>query len=182
MYGGGRAEAPTDAGADPVKNTKSVLEVPVADPKYAPSSAARQSGARADALLGSEQIWDTQVNAHNPMMDQYGRVIGPRQTRSPSSRRITASAVALRSAQLYPLAGTPEGSSERDARSRSTIQSSRNFTTSIPASARIPHFAEDANNTLAEQQYAGQSRRGAAQHEDVLRDRRPRRSRRLDGR
>jgi sulfate permease, SulP family len=33
--------------------------------------------------FGSEQVWDSQVNAHNPMMDQEGRVYFTAQIRSP---------------------------------------------------------------------------------------------------
>jgi hypothetical protein len=83
MYGA--AELSTDKlpVLDPVNNKKWVLDVPVADPKYAPSSALANPVIAPSPYFGTEQIWDTQVNAHNPMMDQDGRVYWTAQTRSP---------------------------------------------------------------------------------------------------
>jgi hypothetical protein len=81
----GAAELSTDnlPILDPVHNTKMVMKVPVKDPKYAPSSALANPVLAPSPYWGTEQIWDTQVNAHNPMMDQDGRVYFTAQTRSP---------------------------------------------------------------------------------------------------
>ena len=67
----GAAELSTDnlPILDPVHNLKTVMKVPVRDPKYTPSSALANPVLAPSPYWGSEQIWDTQVNAHNPMMD-----------------------------------------------------------------------------------------------------------------
>jgi hypothetical protein len=150
MYGA--AELSTDKlpVLDPVKNTKSVLDVPVADPKYAPSSALANPVIAPSPYWGTEQVWDSQVNAHNPMMDQDGRVYWTAQTRSPKQPPdYCKPGSPLRSAQLYPLAGTPDG----------FIQNARQITIYDPKLKKYYHvdtcfgthhlnFAEDANNTL----------------------------------
>ena len=150
MYGA--AELSTDKlpVLDPVKNTKSVLDVPVADPKYAPSSALANPVIAPSPYFGTEQIWDSQVNAHNPMMDQDGRVYWTAQTRSPKMPPdYCKRGSPLRSAQLYPLAGTPDG----------FVQNARQITIYDPKLKKYYHvdtcfgthhlnFAEDANNTL----------------------------------
>ena len=99
---------------------------------------------------GTEQVWDSQVNAHNPMMDQDGRVYWTAQTRSPKTPPdYCKRGSPLRSAQLYPLAGTPDG----------FMQNARQITIYDPKLKKYYHvdtcfgthhlnFAEDANNTL----------------------------------
>ena len=150
MYGA--AELSTDdlPVLDPVHNIKTVMKVPLADPKYAPSSALANPVLAPSPYFGSEQVWDSQVNAHNPMMDQDGRVYYTAQTRSPKDppdycRKDSP----LRSAQLYPLAGTPGG----------FVQNARQITVYDPKTKHFSfintcfgthhlNFAEDADNTL----------------------------------
>src|SRR5215471_16034484 len=81
----GAAELSTDnlPMLDPVKNIKTVMKVPVLDPEYTPSSALNNKVLAPSAYFGMEQVWDSQVNAHNPMMDQDGRVYYTAQIRSP---------------------------------------------------------------------------------------------------
>jgi hypothetical protein len=148
----GAAELSTDnlPILDPVHNTKMVMKVPVKDPKYAPSSALANPVLAPSPYWGSEQIWDTQVNAHNPMMDQDGRVYFTAQTRSPKDPPDYCKKDSpLRSAQLYPLAGTPDG----------FVQNARQITVYDPGTKKFSfidtcfgthhlNFAEDANNTL----------------------------------
>jgi len=148
----GAAELSTDnlPVLDPVRNTKTTMKVPVQDPKYAPSSALANRVLAPSPYWGTEQVWDSQVNAHNPMMDQDGRVYFTAQTRSPKippdyCKRDSS----LRSAQLYPLAGTPDG----------FVQNARQITVYDPKTKKFSfidtcfgthhlNFAEDANNTL----------------------------------
>jgi hypothetical protein len=148
----GAAELSTDnlPILDPVHNTKTVMKVPVKDPKYTPSSALNNQVLAPSAYWGMEQVWDSQVNAHNPMMDQDGRVYFTAQQRSPKDPPdYCKKDSALRSAQLYPLAGTPDG----------FVQNSRQVTVYDPATKKFSfidtcfgthhlNFAEDANNTL----------------------------------
>ena len=148
----GAAELSTDnlPILDPVHNTKMVMKVPVKDPKYTPSSALNNQVLAPSPYWGMEQVWDTQVNAHNPMMDQDGRIYYTAQQRSPKDPPDYCKKDSpLRSAQLYPLAGTPDG----------FVQNSRQITVYDPASKKFSfidtcfgthhlNFAEDANNTL----------------------------------
>jgi hypothetical protein len=71
----GAAELSTDdlPILDPVHNTKTTMKVPVRDPD-APSSALANPVEVASPYWGMEQVWDSRVNAHNPMMDQDGRI------------------------------------------------------------------------------------------------------------
>jgi hypothetical protein len=148
----GAAELSTDnlPILDPVHNTKIVMKVPVKDPKYTPSSALNNQVLAPSPYWGMEQVWDSQVNAHNPMMDQDGRVYFTAQQRSPKDPPDYCKKDSpLRSAQLYPLAGTPDG----------FVQNSRQITAYDPATKKFAfidtcfgthhlNFAEDANNTL----------------------------------
>jgi hypothetical protein len=148
----GAAELSTDdlPILDPVRNTKTTIKVPVLDPKYTPSSALANPVMAPSPYWGSEQIWDSQVNAHNPMMDQDGRVYFTAQQRAPKDQPdYCKSDSPLRSAQLYPLAGTATG----------FIQNARQITIWDPKTKKFSfidtcfgthhlNFAEDANNTL----------------------------------
>ena len=71
----GAAELSTDhlPVLDPVKVTKTAMHVPVRDPDV-PSSALANPVIAPSAYFGTEQVWDSRVNAHNPMLDQDGRV------------------------------------------------------------------------------------------------------------
>jgi hypothetical protein len=147
----GAAELSTDnlPVLDPVKNTKSVMKVPVRD-SDAPSSALANPVQVASAYWGMEEIWDSRVNAHNPMMDQDGRVYWTAQVRSPKNPPdYCKRGSPLRSAQLYPLDKTPDG----------FVQNSRQVTVWDPETKKFSfidtcfgthhlNFAEDADNTL----------------------------------
>jgi hypothetical protein len=147
----GAAELSTDnlPILDPVKVTKTTMKVPVRD-KDAPSSALANPVIAPSPYLGAEQVWDTQVNAHNPMMDQDGRVYYTAQNRSPKKPpAYCAAASGHPSAKVYPLTGTPDG----------FVQNSRQVTMYDPKTKQFTfidtcfgthhlNFAEDANNTL----------------------------------
>ncbi len=110
--------------------------MPVQDPKYAPSSALANPVLAPSPYWGTEQIWDTQVNAHNPMMDQDGRVYFTAQTRSPKDPpEYCKRDSPLRSAQLYPLAGTPDG----------FVQNARQITVYDPEARRSSHSSTPAS-------------------------------------
>jgi hypothetical protein len=148
----GAAELSTDnlPILDPVRNTKTTMRVPVQDPQNTPSSARANPVVAPSPYFGTEQVWDSRVNAHNPMMDQDGRVYFTAQTRSPRDipdycKRTST----LRSAQLYPLAGTPDG----------FVQNARQITVYEPKTQKFSfintcfgthhlNFAEDSDNTL----------------------------------
>jgi hypothetical protein len=148
----GAAELSTDnlPILDPVHNTKTTMKVPVRDPKNAPNSALANPVLAPSPYWGGEQVWSTQVNAHNPLMDQDGRVYFTAQQRAPRDQPdYCRSDSPLRSAQLYPLAANATG----------FIQNARQITVYDPKTKQFSfintcfgthhlNFAEDANNTL----------------------------------
>jgi hypothetical protein len=147
----GAAELSTDdlPILDPVHNTKTTMRVPIRDPD-APSSALANPVEVASPYWGMEQVWDSRVNAHNPMMDQDGRVYFTAQQRSPKHPPDYCKKDSpLRSAQLYPLDKTLDG----------FVQNSRQVTAYDPKTKKFTfidtcfgthhlNFAEDADNTL----------------------------------
>jgi hypothetical protein len=148
----GAAELSTDdlPVADPVNNKKWVMHVPVRDPDKTPSSALANQVVSASPYWGMEQVWDSKVNAHNPMMDQDGRIWYTAQNRSPQEPPAYCGRNSpLRSAQLYPLDKPRDG----------FVQNSRQLTVYDPKTKKFSfvdtcfgthhlNFAEDANNTL----------------------------------
>src|SRR6202035_116807 len=72
----GAAELSTDnlPILDPVRNTKTVMKVPVRDPKNTPSSALANPVLAPSPYWGTEQIWDTQVHAHHPELGHARRL------------------------------------------------------------------------------------------------------------
>jgi hypothetical protein len=150
MYGAAELSTDNLPVLDPVHNIKTTMKVPVADPKYAPSSALANPVLAPSAYFGDEQVWDSQVNAHNPMMDQDGRVYYTAQTRSPKDPpEYCKFGSKNRSAELYPLAGTATG----------FVQNARQVTVYDPRTKKFSfidtcfgthhlNFAEDADNTL----------------------------------
>jgi hypothetical protein len=147
----GAAELSTDhlPILDPVKVTKTTMKVPIRD-QDAPSSALANPVVAPSPYFGAEQVWDSRVNAHNPMMDQDGRVYFTAQMRSPKSPpAYCAAASGHPSAKAYPLTRTPDG----------FVQNSRQVTVYDPKTKQFTfidtcfgthhlNFAEDANDTL----------------------------------
>src|SRR5712692_3576538 len=142
----GAAELSTDDQPvfDPVKITKTTLKVPIRED--APSSALNNKVGAPSPYFGTEQVWDTRVNAHNPMMDHEGRVYYTAQSRSPKNPPAYCAAP---SAKLYPLTRPTDG----------FVQNSRQVTVYDPKTKQFTfidtcfgthhlNFAEDANNTL----------------------------------
>jgi hypothetical protein len=147
----GAAELSTDnlPVLDPIKITKTTMQVPIRD-QDAPSSALANPVVSPSPYFGAEQVWDSRVNAHNPMMDQDGRVYYTAQIRSPQHPPAYCAAESGHpSAKVYPLAGTRSG----------FVQNSRQVTVYDPETKKFTfidtcfgthhlNFAEDANNTL----------------------------------
>jgi hypothetical protein len=134
---------------DPVKIAKTTMTVPIRD-QDAPSSALANPVVAPSPYFGGEQVWDSRVNAHNPMMDQDGRVYYTAQVRSPKNPpEYCAAASGHPSAKVYPLTRTPDG----------FVQNSRQITVYDPKTQKFTfidtcfgthhlNFAEDANHTL----------------------------------
>ena len=147
----GAAELSTDnlPVLDPVKITKTTLKVPIRD-QDAPSSALANPVVAPSPYFGAEQVWDSRVNAHNPMLDQDGRVYYTAQIRSPKNPPAYCAAESGHpSAKAYPLAGTRSGFVQNSRQVTVYDQETRQFTF-IDTCFGTHHlnFAEDANNTL----------------------------------
>src|SRR5439155_16802491 len=149
IYGATELSTDDEPILDPAHNTKATMRVPIRDP-VAPSSALNNPVEVASPYWGMEQVWDTRVHAHNPMMDQEGRVYFTAQQRSPKHPPAYCKKDSpLRSAQLYPLTRTPDG----------FVQNSRQVTVYDPKTKQFTfidtcfgthhlNFGEDADNTL----------------------------------
>ena len=144
----GAAELSTDnlPVLDPVKVTKTTMQVPIRD-QDAPSSALANPVVAPSPYFGAEQVWDSRVNAHNPMLDQDARLHGT----NPFTQE---SASVLRgrvrpSVAKYPLAGTRSGFVQNSRQVTVYDQETKKFTF-IDTCFGTHHlnFAEDANNTL----------------------------------
>jgi hypothetical protein len=150
LYGATELSSNTMPVLDPVHNTKRVVTMPVREPERTPSSALANPVFASSPYFGREQVWDSQVNAHSPAMDQEGRVYFTAQVRPPTEvPDYCGKSSALRSAQLYPLTTRPEGFN----------QNSRQVTVYDPRTAKFTlidtcfgtqhlNFAEDEANTL----------------------------------
>jgi hypothetical protein len=147
----GSAELSTDDSPilDPVRITKSTMRIPIRD-QDAPSSALANKVVQPSPYFGTEQVWDTRVNAHNPMLDHEGRVYYTAQHRSPKNPPAYCAAESGHpSAKVYPLTRTPDG----------FVQNSRQVTVYDPKTKQFTfidtcfgthhlNFGEDANHTL----------------------------------
>ena len=147
----GAAELSTDDSPilDPVKVTKTTMRIPIRD-QDAPSSALANKVVAPSPYFGTEQVWDTRVNAHNPMLDHEGRVYYTAQHRSPKNPPAYCGAESGHpSAKVFPLTRTPDG----------FVQNSRQVTVYDPKTKQFSfidtcfgthhlNFGEDADHTL----------------------------------
>lgn len=150
LYGATELSTNTMPVLDPIHNAKKVVSVPVREPEGTPSSALANPVFASSPYFGREQVWDSQVNAHSPAMDQEGRIYFTAQLRPPTEvPAYCGKDSPLRSAQLYPLMTKPEGFN----------QNSRQVTVYDPRSEKFTfidtcfgtqhlNFAEDDANTL----------------------------------
>ena len=124
---------------DPVRNTASQVPLTVRDPNTPPTGPAMM---QPSPYWGSDVIWTSKNNVHNPMLDERGRVW-------------LTSAVRAFDNPAY----CKEGSSHPSAKLFPIERSSRHLAVYDPASKKLTHistcfgthhlmFAEDANQTL----------------------------------
>jgi hypothetical protein len=89
---------------DPVANEASVFELPVRDENTPTTNEAAVLAP--SPYWGDEQIWDSQANVHNPMLDQDGRVWLTARIRGPQNPEFCREGSSHPSAALYPKART----------------------------------------------------------------------------
>jgi hypothetical protein len=140
LYGSLEASADYVPVLDPVRHTSSRIPLTVRDANT--SFASAQMVEHASPYWGSEPIWTSKANAHNPMIDHRGRVWLTSRVRNNETPAFCREGSAHPSARLTPV-----------------NNSGRQLAMYDPASKTVTHidtcfgthhlfFAEDANHTL----------------------------------
>ena len=124
---------------DPIKHTKSQVPLTVRDPNTPPTSPKMPA---ASPYWGSEVIWTSRNNVHNPMFDEQGRMWVTSAVRPPDNPAFCKQGSSHPSAKLYPL--------ERSGRHLAMWDPKTKKLTHISTCFGTHHlmFAEDANHTL----------------------------------
>jgi len=126
---------------DPQTNTATALHAPVQDPNTPTTNSTPAT--QPSAYWGSEAIWDSKANAHNPMLDEEGRVWYTAVVRAPDNApAYCKQGSGHPSAELFPLA--------RSGRQMSVYDPKTEKYTFVDTCYSTHHlqFAEDANDTL----------------------------------
>jgi hypothetical protein len=124
---------------DPARNTKSQVPLTVRDPNTPPTSPKMPAPS---PYWGSEVIWDSKNNVHNPMFDEKGRMWITSAVRPPENPDFCKAGSNHPSAKLFPL--------ERSGRQLAMWDPKTQKLTHISTCFGTHHlmFAEDANHTL----------------------------------
>ena len=125
---------------DPQANTDTSFRASVRDPET-PTTASTPVF-QPSPYWGEQTLWDSQANAHNPMLDDRGRVWYTARVRGPDNPDFCREGSSHPSARLFPL--------ERAGRHLSRYEPESGDYTFIDTCFSTHHlqFAEDANNTL----------------------------------
>ena len=124
---------------DPVRNTVSQIPLTVRDPATPPTSSAIM---QPSPYWGSEAIWTSKNNVHNPMLDERGRVWLTSAVRPFDNPAFCKEGSSHPSAKLFPI--------QRSSRHLAVYDPKTKKLTHISTCFGTHHlmFAEDANNTL----------------------------------
>jgi hypothetical protein len=125
---------------DPVRHTTDRVVVPVRDPNT--STASPASGFQSSPYWGSQAIWDSKANVHNPMMDHRGRVWVTSRVRNNETSAFCRAGSEHPSAKVFPI--------NQSGRQLAMYDPATKQMTLIDTCFATHHlfFAEDANNTL----------------------------------
>ena len=146
---------------DPVRHTISQVPLTVRDPNTPPTPPAM---VQPSPYWGSDVIWTSKNNVHNPMFDERGRVWITSAVRAPENPAFCKEGSSHPSAKLFPI--------QRSGRHLAVYDPKTKKLTHISTCFGTHHlmFAEDAQqHALDERRRSG---RRLAQHEDVRGDRR----------
>ena len=124
---------------DPVKNKATEIKHPVRDPK---TPSAKTDPMSPSPYWGTEPIWDSQSNHHNPMLDEKGRAWFTARVRPPENPEFCKQGSGHPSAKIFPLNSANRHLSMYDPKSKKFTLISTCFSTHHLV------FAEDANQTL----------------------------------
>lgn len=125
---------------DPVSNSSSTISVPVRDADTPTTNATPPTAP--SAYWGDEAIWDSKANAHNPMLDQDGRVWYTARIRAADNPDFCKQGSSHPSAQLFP--------TQRASRQLSVYDPETEVYTFVDTCFSTHHlqFAYDEDNTL----------------------------------
>ena len=140
LYGALEASADYLPVLDPVRHRASQVPLTLRDPATQPASGPEMP--QPSPYWGSEPIWTSRNNVHNPMFDDRGRVWITSAVRPADNPAVCKAGSSHPSAKLYPVA-----------------RAGRHLAVYDPRTARLTHigtcfsthhlmFAEDANHTL----------------------------------
>jgi len=140
LYGALEASADYLPVLDPVRHRASRVPLTVRDPATQPASGPEMP--QPSPYWGTEAIWTSRNNVHNPMFDDRGRVWITSAVRPPENPDVCKAGSSHPSAKLYPVA-----------------RASRHLAVYDPKTGKLTHigtcfsthhlmFAEDANHTL----------------------------------
>jgi len=125
---------------DPIRNVATNFTAPVRD---ADTPVAAGAPLQPSPMWGAERIWTSKTNAHNPIMDQKGRVWYTAIVRAPNNNPAFCKAGSDHpSAKLFPMNSSGRQLSVYDPATKKYTFVDTCFST------QHLRFAEDANNTL----------------------------------
>jgi hypothetical protein len=124
---------------DPVRHRAWEIKHPVRDPN---TPSARTDALTPSPYWGSEPIWDSQSNQHNPMLDEKARVWFTARVRPPDNPAFCKKGSNHPSAKVFPLERANRHVSMYDPKTKKFTLISTCFSTHHLV------FAEDADNTL----------------------------------
>jgi hypothetical protein len=125
---------------DPKTNTVSRVPVTVRDPNMPPATPQQVVGP--SPYWGTEPIWTSKANVHNPMFDEKGRVWITSRVRAPNNPDFCKAGSSHPSAKLFPLTNSGRQLAVYDPKTKEMKHISTCYGT------HHLMFAEDANRTL----------------------------------
>ena len=140
IYGVLEASADYMPVLDPKTHTVSRVPVTLRDPNTPPASPPKVAGP--SPYWGTEAIWTSRANVHNPMFDEKGRVWITSRVRPPDNPAFCKAGSNHPSARLFPLNGSNRHVAVYDPATKAMTHISTCFGT------HHLMFAEDANRTL----------------------------------
>ncbi|MBI4459161.1 MAG: carboxypeptidase regulatory-like domain-containing protein, partial [Acidobacteria bacterium] len=140
IYGVHEASSDHLSVLDPVRHTATQLTIPLRDRET--PFAAPQTGFQSSPYWGSEPIWTSRANAHNPMFDHKGRVWLTSRVRPPETPAFCKDGSSHPSAKHFPVASSNRHLAMYDPKANKFTLVSTCFST------HHLFFAEDANHTL----------------------------------
>ena len=124
---------------DPVRHTISQVPLTVRDPN---TPATPPAMIQPSPYWGSDVVWTSKNNVHNPMLDERGRVWITSAVRAPDNPEFCKEGSSHPSAKLFPIARSSRHLAMYDPKTKKLTHISTCFGT------HHLMFAEDANNTL----------------------------------